>query len=57
MQPNDQKKGSNGASLITKMQKVGYVFRHQEDNFLFFKKDGKEFKVDRYDKDHIIQPL
>lgn len=57
MQPNDQKKCSNGASLITKMQKVGYVFRHQEDNFLFFKKDGKEFKVDRYDKDHIIQPL
>jgi uncharacterized protein YdaU (DUF1376 family) len=57
MQPNDQKKASNGASLITKMQKVGYVFRHQEDNFLFFKKDGKEFKVDRYDKDHIIQPL
>ena len=37
------------------MEKLGYIFRHREDNFDYFKKDGKEYKIDRYDKDHIIQ--
>ena len=40
--------------IIMKMEKLGYNFRHSEDNFDYFKKDGKEYKIDRYDKDHII---
>ena len=42
-------------NLREKMQKLGYIFRHTEDRFDYFKKDGKEFKIDRYDKEHIIQ--
>jgi hypothetical protein len=44
-----------GISIRAKMEKLGYIFRHREDNFDYFKKDGKEYKIDRYDKDHIIQ--
>ena len=50
----DQKHQESPANLRTKMEKLGYNFRHSEDNFDYFKKDGKEYKIDRYDKDHII---
>ena len=50
----DQKHQINPADLRTKMENLGYNFRHSEDNFDYFKKDGKEYKIDRYDKDHII---
>jgi hypothetical protein len=50
----DQKHQENPADLRTKMENLGYIFRHSEDNFDYFKKDGKEYKIDRYDKDHII---
>ena len=50
----DQKHQENPADLRTKMENLGYNFRHSEDNFDYFKKDGKEYKIDRYDKDHII---
>ena len=50
----DQKHQENPADLRTKMEKLGFNFRHSEDNFDYFKKDGKEYKIDKYDKDHII---
>ena len=50
----DQKHQESPANLRTKMEKLGYNFRHSEDHFDYFKKDGKEYKIDRYDKDHII---
>jgi len=50
----DQKHQESPADLRTKMEKLGYNFRHSEDNFDYFKKDGKEYKIDRYDKSHII---
>ena len=54
IQEQDQKHQENPADLRTKMENLGYNFRHSEDNFDYFKKDGKEYKIDRYDKDHII---
>ena len=50
----DQKHHESPANLRTKMEKLGFSFRHSEDNFDYFKKDGKEYKIDKYDKDHII---
>ena len=50
----DQKHQENPATIRTKMENLGYNYRHSEDNFDYFKKDGKEYKIDRYDKDHII---
>ena len=50
----DQKHQENPADLRKKMEKLGFNFRHSEENFDYFKKDGKEYKIDRYDKDHII---
>ena len=50
----DQKHQENPATIRTKMESLGYNYRHSEDNFDYFKKDGKEYKIDRYDKDHII---
>ena len=50
----DQKHQESPANLRIKMEKLGFNFRHSEDNFDYFKKDGKEYKIDRYDKDHII---
>ena len=54
IQEQDQKHQENPADLRTKMENLGYNFRHSEDNFDYFKKDGKEYKIDRYDKNHII---
>ena len=50
----DQKHQENPATIRTKMENLGYNYRHSEDNFDYFKKDGKEYKIDRNDKDHII---
>jgi len=50
----DQKHQESPANLRTKMEKLGFNFRHSEENFDYFKKNGKEYKIDRYDKDHII---
>ena len=41
----DQKHQINPADLRTKMENLGYNFRHSEDNFDYFKKDGKEYKI------------
>jgi len=54
MLEQDQKQQESPATLRTKMENLGYVFRHSEDRFDYFKKGGKEYKIDRYDKDHII---
>ena len=50
---NDEKR-EESATIVQKMEKLGYVFRHTEANFDYFKKDGIEYKIDKYDKDHII---
>ena len=50
----DQNHQESPANLRTKMEKLGYNFRYNEDHFDYFKKDGKEYKIDRYDKDHVI---
>ena len=50
----DQNHQESPANLRTKMEKLGFSFRHSEDHFDYFKKDGKEYKIDRYDKEHII---
>ena len=39
------------------MEKLGYVFRHTESNYDYFKKDGIEYKIDKYDKNHIIHKV
>ena len=57
IEEKDQKKQDSPATLRTKMEKIGYIFRHSEDRFDFFKKEGKEYKIDRYDKEHIIQKV
>ncbi len=57
IEEKDQKQQDSPATLRTKMEKIGYTFRHSEDRFDFFKKDGQEFKIDRYDKDHIIHKV
>jgi len=50
---NDEKR-EESITIVQKMEKLGYVFRHTESNFDYFKKDGIEYKIDKYDKDHII---
>ena len=50
---NDEKR-EESITIVQKMEKLGYVFRHTEANFDYFKKDGIEYKIDKYDKDHII---
>ena len=45
---------SDSATIIDKMTKLGYVFTHSEDNFNYFKKHNKQYKIDRYDKEHMI---
>jgi len=50
----DQNHQESPANLRTKMEKLGFNFRHSEENFDYFKKNGKEYKIDRYDKDHVI---
>ena len=57
IEEKDQKHLESPATLRTKMEKIGYTFRHSEDRFDYFKKDGQEFKIDRYDKDHIIHKV
>ena len=50
----DYENQDKSTTIIKKMEKLGYVFRHTEANFDYFKKDGIEYKIDKYDKDHII---
>ena len=57
IEEQDQKHSESPATLRTKMEKIGYTFRHSEDRFDYFKKDGQEFKIDRYDKEHIIHKV
>ena len=54
MEEIDQIKQESPVNLRQKMEKLGFDFRHSEDRFDYIKKDGKEYKIDRYDKDHII---
>ena len=49
----DERK-SDSATIIDKMTRLGFVFTHSEDNFNYFKKDNKQYKIDRYDKEHMI---
>ena len=53
---NDEKR-EESITIVQKMEKLGYVFRHTEANFDYFKKDGIEYKIDKYDKDHIIHKV
>ena len=53
---NDEK-GVNIPNLREKMEKLGYIFRHSEDRWDYFKKNGIEYRIDRYDKDHMIQKV
>ena len=48
---------SKVATILQKMEKLGYITTGTEANFTFFIKDGKKYKIDRYDKDHIIQDV
>ena len=48
---------SKVATILQKMEKLGYVTTGTKANFTFFIKDGKKYKIDRYDKDHIIQDV
>ena len=57
IEENDQKHQESPATLRTKMVKLGYQFRHSEDRFDYFKKDGQEYKIDRYDKEHMIHKV
>ena len=57
IEEKDQKHSESPATLRTKMEKIGYTFRHSEDRFDYIKKDGQEFKIDRYDKEHIIHKV
>ena len=49
----DERK-SDSATIIDKMTRLGFDFTHSEDNFNYFKKDNKQYKIDRYDKEHMI---
>ena len=44
-------------SIIKKMENLGYIHIDTQPRFNYFKKDGKEYKIDRYDKNHIIQDI
>ena len=57
IEEKDQNHHESPATLRAKMAKIGYTFRHSEDRFDYFKKGGKEYKIDRYDKDHIIHDV
>ena len=48
---------SKVAIKLQKMEKLGYITTGTQSNFTFFIKDGKKYKIDRYDKDHIIQDV
>ena len=45
---------SKVATILQKMEKLGYKTIGTESNFTLFIKDGIKYKIDRYDKDHII---
>ncbi len=53
---NDEKR-EESITIVQKMEKLGYVFRHTESNYDYFKKDGIEYKIDKYDKNHIIHKV
>ena len=45
---------SKVATILQKMENLGYKTIGTESNFTLFIKDGIKYKIDRYDKDHII---
>ena len=47
----------NSLNIIKKMEKVGYEFMVSKPRFHFFRKGEKTFKIDRYDKEHLIQEV
>lgn len=51
---NDEKR-SESPTIIEKMTRLKYQHIGQEAHFDIFQKDGKKYKIDRYDKDHLIQ--
>ena len=51
---NDEKR-SESPTIIEKMTRIKYQHIGQEAHFDIFQKDGKKYKIDRYDKDHLIQ--
>lgn len=44
-------------SIIKKMENLGYIHIDTKPRFNYFKKDGKEYRIDRYDKNHIIHEI
>ena len=53
---NDEQR-EEATTILQKMEKLGYTFRHTESNFEYFNKDGIEYKIDMYDKNHIIHKV
>ncbi len=54
---DDDQRTSDSPTIIEKMVKLKYQHLGQEANFEIFQKDGKKYKIDRYDKDHLIQDV
>nr|BAR32001.1 phage related protein [uncultured Mediterranean phage uvMED] len=54
IQEFDEKK-SNSPTIIEKMIKLKFQHLGNEANYEIFQKDGKKYKIDRYDKDNLIQ--
>lgn len=50
----DDQSATKMATILQKMEKLGYITTGTESNFTFFIKDGKKYKIDRYDKEHMI---
>ena len=44
-------------TIIQKMEKLGYKHQGKEEHFELFNKDNKKYKIDKYDKEHIIQEI
>lgn len=54
IQENDQKI-NHLANIIERMKKLGYEHKGQDGNFEKFFKDGKTYKIDKYDEKHMLQ--
>ena len=52
-----KKQKQETVSIIKKMENLGYIHIDTKPRFNYFKKDGKEYRIDRYDKNHIIQEI
>jgi hypothetical protein len=44
-------------TIIDKMIKLKFEHLGKEAHYELFQKDGKKYKIDRYDKDHLIQEV